>query len=140
MSLISAERLHRWKCAFCGSKDKNIVNYMIPDESYKKNPNASQFNPGVKIVTCNQCGYSMIFAHSALVLGNLIAGDNKNRISIQQSDDFVKQFHHINHDDPKKHPQVEEDIKLEKKLKEYEEMRKKSDELEELRNSKTQLF
>ena len=30
MALVTAERLHRWKCKFCGSKDKNIVNLRAP--------------------------------------------------------------------------------------------------------------
>ena len=100
MALVTAERLHRWKCLFCGSKDKNIISFKTPISF--KIPNTNEgYEEAVKIVTCDQCGKTEIFAHSALMLGNMMTG---NTCSIEQSEEFVKDFHKLNHDDPKVNP------------------------------------
>jgi len=99
--LVSAERLHRWKCKFCGSKDKNISSGFIP-----KSSTDTKLEEAIKVVACNQCGHVEIFAHSARVLTHLISG-NRNLITIEDSENFVKNFHELNHIDPKINPHNE---------------------------------
>ena len=105
--LVSAERLHRFKCAFCGSKDKNIVNFKMPYDQ-----DNSCRHDAFKIVTCNQCGYTMIFSHSAAMAATIIANSAamapniiaNTKITIKESEEFVKRFHEINHVDVKANP------------------------------------
>lgn len=114
MALISAERLHRWKCVYCGSKDKNIValNARIREEDmnvvepyeYEKG-----VKPAVKIVTCSQCGHTMIFGHSAFAVASALS--QFKDFSFAKSEEFVKQAHDMNHIDPKCNPHNEERIK-----------------------------
>lgn len=99
--LVSAERLHRFKCAFCGSKDKNIVNFKVPYDYDDRNKPDGRYEEALKIVTCNQCGYTMIFGHSAAMVANVIL---KNQTTIKESEEFVKRFHDVNHEDPKANP------------------------------------
>ena len=98
MALVTAERLHRWKCVYCGSKDKNIVRCSI-----KTSNSDPTLQEGVKIVTCNQCGKTEIFSHSALVMAHIL-GMVSDDITIEQSEKFVKDFHNMNHLDPKVNP------------------------------------
>ena len=97
MALVTAERLHRWKCKFCGSKDKNIVNLKAPVKTAVISVDG-EYQDAVKIVCCNQCGKVEIFSHSALMLGSLLYG---NTCSIEDSEKYVKKFHDMNHFDPK---------------------------------------
>ena len=111
MGLISAERLHRWKCQYCGSKDKNIVRALFrKDGDTTKNPssNPDEVYEAVKIVTCSQCGYTMIFGHSALAV---ISSLNGNGVSLERSEKFVEDAHALNHNDPKCNPHNEEFLK-----------------------------
>lgn len=103
MALVTAERLHRWKCLFCGSKDKNIVQFKAQVNKTASGlvNSSTEYAEAVKIVTCNQCGKTEIFAHSAMMIGSFIAGHN---CSIEESEEFVKKFHEMNHLDPKVNP------------------------------------
>lgn len=96
MALVTAERLHRWKCQFCGSKDKNILNVenYLEDEPFES----------VKVVTCSQCGLTMIFAHSALAYVKMLHNEGITR---KESEDFVRNAHMKNHDDPMRNPHSE---------------------------------
>lgn len=101
MALVTAERLHRWKCVYCGSKDKNIM-----DIKALKTRNAGStkenMDNAIKIVTCSQCGKTEIFAHSAKMLATALFSNAA--CSIEDSEEFVKKFHMINHDDPQRNP------------------------------------
>ena len=107
MALISAERLHRFKCAFCGSKEKNIVdkNMYITNED-----GSSSFVTIGKIVTCSQCGYTMQFYHSALIAEKCMS-NHYTRFTdenlLKESEEFVKNSYKINYDDPKRNPHME---------------------------------
>ena len=103
MALISAERLHRWKCLYCGSKDKNIVDVFMQD------PETGEKWAANKIVTCSQCGYTQMFSHSALAHAAFIKGVS---ISINESNYYVKRFHNINHEDPMRNPHAEHDTNM----------------------------
>ena len=95
MALITAERLHRWKCLFCGSKDKNIVDLRMKD------PNTGEMWVPVKIVTCSQCGRTETYSHSALAHVKAMRGQS---VSMKESEEYVQKTHDINHRDPKVNP------------------------------------
>lgn len=78
MEKMDAERLRRWKCLYCGSREKNIV-----DMKGKENI------PIIKIVTCNQCGHTDLYATSALAVGWALRG---KMITMEESEKFVKSF------------------------------------------------
>lgn len=102
MALITAERLHRWKCLFCGSKDKNIMSVKLPlNESVTTSTDPENYAEGVKIVTCSQCGKTEIFSHSALAMMGVLTGKT---VTIEESEEFVNKFHEMNHIDPKINP------------------------------------
>lgn len=97
MALVTAERLHRWKCIYCGSKDKNIVSFKTKETKEA----SSEYVEACKIVACNQCGHVEIFAHSSAMLANIIS---KKDYTIKESEEFVQKFHDVNHLDPKINP------------------------------------
>lgn len=98
--LVTAERLHRFKCPFCGSKDKNITAvHSIDDREGEDTYN--QWVENVKIVCCNDCGYTMFFGHSALAIRSLCFD---YALSMKESEEFVRNFHMENHEDPKINP------------------------------------
>lgn len=101
MALITAERLHRWKCVFCGSKDKNIVNIKAP---ISRDVEKVAYQDSIKIVSCNQCGHTDIFSHSAMMYASCVMNTNKGICTIEESEEFVKKFHNMNHKDPKVNP------------------------------------
>ena len=102
MALITAERLHRWKCLFCGSKDKNIMSVKLPiEKSVTTSTDPNNYTEGVKIVTCSQCGKTEIFAHSALAMMGVLTGKT---VTIEESEEFVNKVHEMNHIDPKINP------------------------------------
>jgi predicted nucleic-acid-binding Zn-ribbon protein len=112
MSLISAERLHRWKCVYCGSKDKNIVNILAPLAEGEENlvgstgeVNGNKLGSAMKIVTCSQCGHTDIFSHSALMAGHILR--NEKIPTFTESENYVKKFHDKNHNDPLRNPHNE---------------------------------
>jgi len=97
MALVTAERLHRWKCLFCGSKDKNISTMKAPTSNV-----CGTYSEAVKIVACDQCGHIEIFAHSSNMLAMLLVGNHS--YTLEESEKFVKDFHLLNHNDPKRNP------------------------------------
>lgn len=78
MERMDAERLRRWKCLYCGSREKNIVDMKGKDDI-----------PTIKIVTCNQCGHTDFYAASALAMGCALKG---KMISMEESEKFVNSF------------------------------------------------
>ena len=99
MSLISAERLHRWKCQYCGSKDKNIICCKLRKDGNRINGSSSKdeddYYEGMKIVTCSQCGHTMLFGHSALAVVTIFNNMNSG-LSLERSEEFVKESHMLN--------------------------------------------
>lgn len=78
MEKMDAERLRRWKCLYCGSREKNIIDLKNKEKI-----------PMVKIVSCNQCGHTDLYAASALAVAGLFSGRN---ITMQESEEFVNSF------------------------------------------------
>ena len=76
---MDSERLRRWKCLYCGSREKNIVDLMN-EEKIKT----------IKIVTCNQCGHTDIYALSALNVANILLG--RKQPTREASEKFVHEF------------------------------------------------
>ena len=101
MALVTAERLHRWKCIYCGSKDKNISSIKVLKEKGLSPSDGENYQEGCKIVACNQCGHVELFAHSSKMFSSIIAG---NPCTIEESEEFVQKFHDVNHLDPKVNP------------------------------------
>ena len=112
MALISAERLHRWKCQFCGSKDKNIYEIQFPiDGETSSDGQYADVAPGIKIVSCNQCGKTEIFSHSSKLLASILVQSvlgGVTGITLKASEEFVNNFHDINHSDPKRNPHTKD--------------------------------
>lgn len=117
MPLVSAERLHRWKCAFCGSKEKNISHIkmntglvpVLPECECKccKPAPVLETYDAVKIVACSRCGHVEFFAHSAIAMAGAITHTN---VTLEQSEDYVRKFQHWNFDDPMKNPHTAHDM------------------------------
>lgn len=88
MEQMTSERLKRWKCLFCGCKDKNIVDFEASDEKGK---------PTIKIVTCENCGHTDLFAVSAKAAADFLTNNTVNR---KDSIEFKENFHIYNHNMP----------------------------------------
>lgn len=88
MEKMDSDRLKRWKCLFCGCKDKNVIDAYSEDNSEI---------PTVKIVTCENCGHTDMFAVSALAAYQFLTGDSVNR---EDSKKFKRCFHMYNHNMP----------------------------------------
>lgn len=79
MEKMDSERLRRWKCLYCGSRQKNIVDI--------KNKEGVRT---IKVVTCNQCGHTDIYALSALNVARVIVGGTQP--TAEESEQFVHKF------------------------------------------------
>lgn len=87
MQKMDAERLKRWKCLYCGCADKNIVD--MKDHCDK---------PLAKIVTCEACGHTDIFAVASKLVSDILC---HNPIQTKEGyEKFVDDFHMMNHNPP----------------------------------------
>lgn len=88
MEKMDSDRLRRWKCLFCGCKDKNVIDFESEDVKGK---------PTIKIVTCENCGHTDMFAVSAKAAADFLTQKSVNR---EESMEFKRSFHMYNHNLP----------------------------------------